>query len=108
MSKRITTKTSMKDKELAKRGLNLAKIAFCEDGNRLRIADGRFRGVYLNTLTGEIVSDSDFDLKDADFNPIRQAYSEALCHKRAQIDGIQIEERTVEHNGDIVLLCHMA
>ena len=108
MSKRVTTKTAVKDKDLAKRGLTLAKINFREEGNNLRIIDGKFRGVTVNTSTGEIVSDSDYGLKDADFNQIRQAYSEAICHKRAQVDGIQIDERTVERNGDIVLLCHMA
>jgi len=109
MSMRITSKTEIKDITLAKKALAQLKMKYTEQGKTLQITSGKFaHRVVIDTSTGVVNYDSDDRFSDKDFNAFRQAYTEAVFNQNAQRDGVTIDERQVQSNGDIVLMFHTA
>ena len=110
MSKRITSKTEIKDMSLAKKALKQLNMMYTEQGSTLRITSGKFAHcISIDLANGTIVYDSDARYTDKDFNAFRQAYTEATFLHNAQHEGnITIDERQVQGNGDIVYMYHTA
>ncbi len=107
MSHRVTTQTEIKDKELAIAALHQANCAFTERGNELTITSGPLKNATLNLATGRIEGDTDFGHKNNNdsLGFLKRFYAEAKVKQECAIQGITIEERTVEKDGTIKLLC---
>lgn len=106
MSHRITTKTEIKNKDIALKALKAAGWKYDERGGKLVIASGPMRGADVNFETGEVGGDSDYlDRGDDSMGSLNRHYAEALFRNEAQKRGIDILSRTVEKNGEIVLRC---
>jgi hypothetical protein len=109
MSRRVTTKTEIKDKALAIDALKLAGMSYRDEGDSLLITSGAIANARINLTTGEVSGDSDYRGHSAEgLGALRQYYGEAKYTWEAQRRGITITNRSVERNGDIVLMCRMA
>lgn len=108
MSHRVTTETEMKDRELVKAACKQQGVTFNESGDSIHFTGGTLSGATLNLKTGTISGDTDYGHNRQTLGALRQAYGEAKYRFECQKQGIQIESRTVEKNGDIVLICAMA
>jgi hypothetical protein len=106
MSRRITQNTDITNKELAIMALNAAKISFEEQGEILYLKSGAFQNATLNLKTGTISGDSDFGHRKEEFGLLRQHYAEAESRLACQRIGDTIDERSLNAEGDIVLMCH--
>jgi len=108
MSRRVTTKTEIKDKALAIDALKLAGMSYRDEGASLLITSGACANARISLATGEISGDSDFAHNAETLGALRQFYGEAKYRLEAQRQGITITSRSIERNGDIVLMCRMA
>jgi hypothetical protein len=99
MSTHITTPAGITDRKLAVQALKNAGLEFIEEGTKLTIRSGSANGTVINLATGEIVGHR------VAVGLLRQHYAEATYRREAENAGIQIESRTVDRNGDIVLMC---
>jgi hypothetical protein len=105
MSHRVTTRTEIKDKDLAKAALQQAGYSFSEYGNTLTITSGDLRNASLNLDTGDITGDTDYRHSESKFGALKQYYSEQKYKKELSRNGGYIESRAVDKNGDIILMC---
>lgn len=106
MSRRVTFKSELKDRELAIQALQSKGYSFDEGGNTLLITSGPLARATINFKTGEVESDSDYHSK-SELGGLRQAYSEAECKRVIQRQGATIESRTVNQKNEIELLVRM-
>lgn len=105
MSRRITTKTQITDKELAIQALKMAGMSYREEGSTvLRITSGSMREATLDLRTGTITGDSDYHRQDT-LGALRQHYSEAQIRQRCLMEGHSVEERQVFQDGRVKLIC---
>jgi len=107
MSRRVTTKTEIKDRDLAIQALKNAGMNYTESGKTIRITSGRMANATIDLTTGEVTGDSDYGHSSGVLGGLRQGYAEAKYRAECVKQGITISSRTVERNGDIVLLCRM-
>lgn len=108
MSRRITTKTEITDRNLAEQALKQLGLSYNVRGDTIEI--GGSRGAVLNLKTGEIVGDSDFGVnpdKLATAGSLAQVYGELKCRAIVIREGHTITSRVVEGQ-DVVLYCRMA
>jgi hypothetical protein len=105
MSHRVTTRTEIKDKDLAKAALTQAGYAFSEHGSHLTITSGDLKNASINIDNGEISGDTDYRHSESKFGALRQYYSEQKYKKELAKNGGYIESRAVDKNGDIILMC---
>lgn len=110
MSRAITTRTEIKDKELAVLALNQAGISFREQSDDVLVfTSGKMANARLYLQTGEIIGDSDFGhTKSSMVGMLRQHYSEVQFLREAQKVGTTIDQRETDQEGNIVLMWHMA
>jgi hypothetical protein len=107
MSHRVTTETEIKDKALLAQACKTAGITFTEAGDTIRFTSGSLAHAVLDLKSGRITGDSDYNHTRDGLGSLRQAYGEAKYRNECSRRGIQIESRSVEKNGDIVLMCSM-
>jgi hypothetical protein len=108
MSRRITNKLNITDRDLAIEALQLANYTYRENGNTLYIDNGALRNARLNLTTGEMSGDSDFGHTEEQFGLLRQYYAEAQVRSECLKSGVTIDERQTDSEGNIVLMAHMA
>lgn len=113
MSHRHTITTKITNKEIAKQALKAANIEFVEAGNRLCLQSGLYKDTVIDLRTGGIMSgDTDrVKVSEDDLGILRQYYTEALYRHECQLQGNEIQSRTVETINNeqcVVLYCRMA
>lgn len=108
MSRRISKKLNITDRELAKDALHLADCRFQEHGNSLFVTSGVLCNASVNLETGEISGDSDYGHSEATFGVLRQYYAEAELRREYAKNGTTIDEKQTDEEGSIVLMWHMA
>jgi hypothetical protein len=108
MSHRVTTETEIKDKALLMQACKTAGITFADHGNdHVRFTSGKLSNAVLDLRTGRITGDTDYGHTESGLGVLRQAYGEAKYKDECHRQGISIESRTVDKNGDIILMCSM-
>lgn len=108
MSKRITTKTDIKDRGFAITALKNAGLAFEEmGGTMLRITSGDLKNATIDLATGTISGDTDYHSKPQ-LGALRKHYSEVKFRHEAAREGVQIKNRIENKDGSITLKCRMA
>lgn len=107
MSHRVTTETEIKDKALLTQACKTANITFSEHGETIRFTSGSMSGATLDLKSGRITGDSDYGHTHDGLGVLKQAYGEAKYKNECSRQGIQIESRTVDREGNIVLMCSM-
>jgi len=108
MSRRITTRTEITDKELAIEALKSAGISYQVDGDTINLTSGTYTHATLDLQTGTIEGDSDYGHSSRNLGLLRQHYSEAKVKAKYLREGTIIDSREVNSEGDIVLMWHMA
>ncbi len=107
MSHRVTTETEIKDKALLTQAAKSANITFTEHGDTIRFTSGALANATLDLRTGRITGDSDYGHTSSGLGVLRQAYGEAKYKMECARQGIQIESRSVDREGNVVLMCSM-
>jgi hypothetical protein len=83
MSRRVTTKTEIKDKALAIDALKLAGMSYRDEGDSLLITSGAIANARINLTTGEVSGDSDYRGHSAEgLGALRQYYSAGASPSR--------------------------
>jgi hypothetical protein len=107
MSRRITYKSQIKDRDLAITALTDLQVSYRDLGeDQIQITSGAMSRAIINLKTGEVVSDSDYHNHE-DLGGLRQAYSEADVRRVMNRQGATQESRTVLANGDVKLRVRM-
>jgi len=103
MSHRITVKSKMTDRELLGEVLNAKGIAHSESNGVFRITGGPLRNSSIDSNSGDIVGDSDYQGRGV-LGSLRPAYTEAKLRKQCMIDGVEIEARqeTTESGQNVI------
>ena len=108
MSHRVTTETEMKDKAILAQACKTAGINFVDQGaNQIRFTGGDLNNAVLDLRTGNISGDTDWGHTKAKLDSLKQTYGETMYRAECMSQGIQIESRTVNKAGEIVLTCSM-
>jgi hypothetical protein len=108
MSHRVTTETEIKDKVTLTAACKTANISFVDQGHdSIRFTSGGLTNAVLDLKTGRITGDSDYGHTRDGLGALRQHYGEAKYKAECARQGIQIESRTVDREGNIVLMCSM-
>lgn len=107
MSHRVTTKTEIKNKALAISALKASGCDFREEGNNISISSGPLRGATLNLTTGVIGGDWNSGLRQGNdsIGFLKRFYAEATIMEEFALQGIAVEQRVVEKDGRIRLIC---
>jgi hypothetical protein len=105
MSHRVTTSTEIKDKALAMQAAKAAGIGVTEDGSFLRFTSGALNHAVLDLRTGQISGDTDFGHTQDKLGLLKLHYSEAKYKLECARQGIMIESRTINRNGEIEMIC---
>lgn len=107
MSHRITTKTSIKDENIAKAALAKAGWAHNVSGKTIDITSGPMSGARINLTTGEVVGDTDYHDKSA-LQSLNQGYSVESVTQRITDQGGYITEGPTTVGEDIVLTAQIS
>lgn len=110
MSHRARFETQIKNKDILKRALNKAKVAFREDEDRITLQGGAYQDTVIDTRTGTVVgadTDRNRAATDNTIGSLRQMYSveERLdMHNRV---GTTVSQQFTRMKGNqqIVVLC---
>lgn len=109
MSHRVTTETEIKDKGLALQALKQAGFSYREvSPDTLTITSGPMTHASLNLTTGTVSGDTDHGHSRDSLGVLKQFYGEAKYRAECLKQGIQIESRQLDKQGNIVLMCAMA
>lgn len=84
-----------------------AGIGVVDDGNSLRFTSGSLNHSVLDLRTGQITGDTDYGHTSDKLGALKMHYSEAKYKLECARQGIMVEERTVNKNGEIELICAM-
>lgn len=107
MSRRVTFRSELKDRDLAIQALQSLKYSYDESGSStLLITSGPMARATINFKTGEVEGDSDYHSK-GELGGLRQAYSEAEFRRVTQRQGASIESRTVNERNEIKIRVRM-
>lgn len=104
MSHRVTTETEMKDAAVTKEVLRKAGMDFNESGDQLYITSGPLQHATIDLKTGRISGDTDWHSKDS-LGMLRQSYGEGKYLQELSKQGGMVTSRSVDKNGNIVLMC---
>jgi hypothetical protein len=108
MSHRVTTETEIKDKVILTQACKSTNITFTDQGaDHIRFTSGAMANATLDLRTGRITGDSDYGHTASGLSALKQAYGEAKYKGECARQGIQIESRTTDHEGNIILMCSM-
>ena len=103
MSHRVTTQSQIKNKDLAVQAFKAAGLTASAVGpTKFEVRAGRSVGV-LDLDTGVIAGDTD-RWSENDFDGLRQHYAEASYVAELRRTGASIQERTVDKEGNIVIV----
>jgi len=105
MSHRVTTQTEIKDKALAAQAAKAAGLTFVEEGDTLRFTSGSMKNAVLNLRTGQIMGDTDYGHSAEKLGAFKMWYSEAKYNLECARQGIMVETRSMNENGEIELIC---
>jgi hypothetical protein len=94
----------MKDKAILAHACKMAGQAFVEQGQTVRFTGGRLNNAVLDLKTGRISGDTDYGHTSDGLGELRQTYSEVLYKNKLNLEGIAIESRTVNAEGNVVLM----
>jgi hypothetical protein len=108
MSRRVTNKSNMTDKDLAVYAAELAHIEYSVSGETIFFRSGSLANASLNLSTGDVRGDTDFGHTEDTLGLLRSYYQEAQTRREFAKQGTVIDSREVQENGDIVLLWHTA
>lgn len=108
MSHRVTVQTEIKDRALAIEALKAAGIQYREQGEVLYLTGQGFDSSTLNLKTGAISGDTDYGHNAGKLGVLRQHYAEAQFKQESFRQGISIQSRTVDKDGNVVLHCRTA
>lgn len=103
---RTTTETELRDAALVEIALRAAGFTFTREGEAFDIAAPEGIRARLDLRTGRLFSDSAEMPKK--FCVLRQHYAEARYRAECESLGIKIEARTVDREGNIILMCSEA
>lgn len=105
MSRRITNKVDITERDVAIDALKLADLSFVAKGEHtLVITSGALKNATLDLRTGSVYGDSDFGHTEESFGVLRQYYAEAKLRLECMKNGTTIEERQTDCEGNIILL----
>lgn len=104
MSHRVTTRTEIKDGELAEAALKQAGYSFDRRGNNILITSGDMNGANINLTTGDVTGDSDYGHRAERFGALRQFYSEAKVRKETSKASGYVESRSEDQQGNVILM----
>lgn len=108
MSRRIETRTEITDKDLAIQALEQAGIAFTVNGDYINLQSGNLKDARINLRNGSVTGDSDYGHNEAKFGVLRQYYSEAKVRDAFLKEGVTVDGREVNDDGEVVLTWSMA
>lgn len=108
MSRRITNKTDITNKDLAVQALKIAGLEHQVQGNTIHITSGALRNASIDLKSGVISGDSDYSHTEEGFGVLRQHYAEALFRSEAAKNGTTVDQREVTKDGDVILMWHTA
>lgn len=100
MSRRITTKTKMTNRDLAIDAIKMAGYSYQVSGNAITITSGPMSRARLDLRTGTISGDSDWHTTDT-LGALKQNYSEAAVRQQCRKTGATIESREVMKDGKV-------
>lgn len=106
MSHKIDIKTTITQKEPAKKALQKKGWNFQELGNSLRINSGPMSGATINLNDGSIIGDTDWHDRNK-LGALNQGYAEALVEDDIMRQGGDILERQVMKDGTIKIRASM-
>lgn len=98
-----TFRSEITDKDLASNALRAAGIEFRVRGRMVRLTSGDFAGTKIDLRTGAIST----TLAQGKVGVLRQHYAEAKYRAECARQGIEVASRSVDANGDIVLMCRV-
>jgi hypothetical protein len=107
MGHRGTTETEIRDKTLLAEACKIAGVTFTRSGERVRFTSGQLQNATLELRTGRIEGDTDDGHTPSSLGTLRQAYAEAKYNSECLRQGITIESRTIDREGNVVLMCRM-
>jgi hypothetical protein len=104
MSRRVTFRSELKDRDLTIQALKSLNYSYNETGsNTLLITSGPMNRATINLSTGEVEGDSDYHTR-GELGGLRQAYSEAEFRRITQRQGATIESREVNASNQVIRL----
>jgi len=101
MSHRVTTETEMTDANLVATVLRAAGIEFTMQKKNVLISEGDATAI-LNLKTGRLTYST--GPVPEKLGLLKQLYAEATYRAACMREGVTIESRTVDKNGDIILM----
>jgi hypothetical protein len=101
---RVTIETELKNAVLVDVALRAAGFAFTREKEAFVIVADDVTAT-LDTRTGRLTSE-DVEMPRK-FGLLRQLYTEAKYHAECERQGITFEARTIDKDGNVVLLCSM-
>ena len=107
MSHRVTTSTEIKDKSLAMQAAKAAGLSFVEEGNGLRFTSGTLNRAVLDLRTVTLSGDTDHGHTTEKLSLLKLHYSEAKYKLECARQGIMVESRVVNKDGEVELICSM-
>ena len=100
MSHRVTTETEMTDANLVATVLRAAGIEFTMQKKNVLISQGDGTAI-LNLKTGRLTYGT--GPVPEKLGLVRQLYAEAQYRAACEREGVEIVDRTVDKNGDVIL-----
>ena len=97
MSRRITVKTEISNKDFAIQALSKLGVAYQVGENSITITSGPIPRGVLDLTTGILTTDSDYG-NSKKYDLFRQAYSEVQLIAECLKEGTIIEQRIVDGN----------
>ena len=102
MSHRVTTETEMTDANLVANAMQAAGIEFTVQKRNVVFSDGDAKAI-LNLKTGRLTYPT--GAIPEKLGLLKQLYAEAIYRAGCERQGITIESRSVDKDGNIVLMC---
>lgn len=103
MSHRVTTKTELKDRELALEAFKSSGVAFRDLGSNKFTITAKGVTADLDLNTGTIGGDADH-LRSGPFDGLIQQYGEAKYTWELRRQGHTIQSREIDAQGNIVIM----
>lgn len=115
MSQRVFTETEIKDVNALREAAKEIGVPITESGDRVAFGGkwagptvgGIQYGSGIDVKSGELYYDREFFTPET-FNPLKQAYAVAKYQIECMRQGVQIESKEVDTQGNVVLMCSLA
>ena len=103
MSRRVTTQTEIKDRDLALSAFQTAGVRFRDCGDDVFEISAGNSTAHLDLKSG-IISGDDMRWKQRDFDTLKQHYGEQAYLWQLRKRGATLQKREVDKDGNIVLI----